>query len=520
MHTFTNTITTLYDYYVKLVIYSDNGLTSSTTETNGGYIKSLSPVAEEIDPFTGEYKPGGLSITMRNIDDEVSDNIFGGTVSDMEARLWVSYDSGTTYECIFYGAVEWWGLKRTDLDATETHNREYSFSARHSILSLKEVGIDTDPDDPGGNVPTTGLTTPSVTMKSRATDAAGNPISGSTDYDDYVYISLDGILQYIFSNVQFISGSTAPTLAYDSTAMQHVGQSLTGAGVNFTFDELHLLFQSPTVLGVESFFNYRAGKYGAYALSNLQEMLRLFMDSLIMVPVTRLTESAGSFTLNVYFEPRFRAASDLTALTGTVTPVLTREMNVQEWLEGVQVLTTGLPAEPSITYSTYSYGGRTFELKNHLMTGPYFNDEPYVFLYTHIIPDPSSGLDTSRHDGPSAQMLYGLAGGAVNTIHLFKHLTSQSFYGDAVTGGYYGVHGSAFNLLNANLDPRSRSSIYGQKGYDITVKTLATDNAGTKSIWDLRLLKKMTIDGTTCQIIGITRDVMKNETKIRAIEVT
>ena len=522
MHVFTNTVTTAYGYQLQLVIYSDNGLTSTTTVTGGDYILSIGDITEELDPHSGEYKPGSMSLKLKNTNDEFSDNVFGGTIVEIEARLWISYDSGTTWENLFYGMIDWQGLKREDKDATETTNQVFSVAARHAALSLKDVTIDTDPDEPGGNVPTTGVVTPSVTLSSYATDAVGSAFAGSADYDDYKFISLDGILQYFFSNIQFISGSQSPTLSYDSTAMQHKGKSLTGAGVEFTFDELYMLFQSPTVAAVEGFFSYSAGKYGIYGLKNLQEALRLFMDSLLMIPITRLTESAGSYTLNVYFEPRFRAAADLTAITGTLSPIETRSLDVQQWLDGIQVLTTGLPKTIDKTYYVLSYGGRTFEIKNHLLTGPYFNVDPYVFLYTHIVPEANSGEDTTRHDGPSAQMLYGILGSGpytVNTIHQFKHLTSQSYFGDATTGSYYSVNDSIYDIVTSNLDPASRSSIYGQKGYEQKYKTLASDNSGTKSIWDVRLLKKLTIDSTTCQIVSIKRNVMKNEMTIRAIEV-
>jgi hypothetical protein len=362
------------------------------------------------------------------------------------------------------------------------------------------------------------VVTPGFTVRSVASVAIGNPIFSTIDYDDNKFISLDGVLQYIFSNVQFIAGATAPTLAYDSSAMQAKGKSLVGAGVEFDFDELYILFDAPSVDEEEGFFEYSSGKYGAYALKNLQEMLRLFMDSLLMIPVTRMTESGGAFTLDVYFEPRFRSAADLVAITGAIDYTLTREMSVAEWLDGYQVITTGLPQK---SYSTISYGGRTFELKNHLMTGPYFLVGAYLMVYTHIVSAPETGLDTTRHDGPTAQMLYGIVGAAVNTINQFKHFTAQDYddYSSPTTGGYYGVHASAFDMLQKNLDPRVRSNIYGQKAYDITAKTLCTNDSGTKSIWDLRLLKKITIDSTTCQIISIKRDVMNNTVSIRAIEV-
>ena len=186
----------------------------------------------------------------------------------------------------------------------------------------------------------------------------------------------------------------------------------------------------------------------------------------------------------------------------------------------MQVLTTGLPPEPDVTYSTISYGGRTFEIKNLLLTSPYFSIASYLFHYAYIVPSANSGLDTVRHDAPSAQALVGIAAGAVNTINLFKHFTSQSYYGSAVTGGYYGVHGSAFDILSDNLIPETRAGIYGTRGFEITAKTLATNNAGTKSIWDLRLLKKITIDSVTCMIVSIKRSVSTNTVTIRAIEVT
>lgn len=515
MYVFTNTITTLYDYYLKLVIYSDNGLTGTTTATNGGYILSIGEITEEIDAFTGEYKPGGLSLEFLNVGNVISDGVFGGTIAEMEARLWISYDAGTSWENLFYGTVKWEGLRRTDLDETETTNRRYAVSCEHSLLSLKEIEIDTDPTD-GGNVPTPDAT-PSTTVESFATDVNGNPISGFS-YNDYEFISLDAVLQYIVSNVQFIAGATAPTISYDSSAMQHVGRSLAGLGVDYDFSELYILFNAPSVDEIEGFFEYSSGKYGAYALKNLQEMLKLFMDSLLMIPITRMTESGGAFTLEVYFEPRFRNAADLDAVVGTVDIVTTREMSVQEWLDGYQVITTGLPEK---SYSTINYSGRTFELKNHLMTGPYFGKAIYAFVYTHIVPAATTGLDTIRHDGPSAQMLYGILGGTVNTINQFKHLASQNIddFSDPSTGGYYSVHHSAFDIASKNLDPRSRSYIYGQKGYDITAKTLAANDSGTKSIWELRLLKKITIDSTTCQIVSIRRNVMRNEISIRAIEV-
>jgi hypothetical protein len=518
MYVFTNIIQNPkgYPYWLKLVIYSDNGLTGTTTATGGGYVLNIGEISEEIDPFSGEYKPGGMSLELLNLGNLFSTSVFGGTIANMEARLWISYNSGTSYECLFYGRVLWQGLKRMDPDATETENQRFSVSCEHALLSLKEIEIDTDPDT-GSNVPTTGIVTPGVTVESYAIEPNGTPRAGFS-FNDYTFISLDGILQYIFSNVQFIAGATAPTLAYDSSAMQHKGKSLVGAGVEYDFDELHILFESPTVDTAETFFSFASGRFGAYALKNLQEMLKLFMDSLIMIPVTRLTESGGGFTLNVYFEPRFRPAASLTALTGTLDLTLTRSMSVQEWLDGFQVLTNGLPAEPNVTYSTVSYGGRTFELKNHLMTGPYFSVATYLLIYAHIIPA-GAGLETIRHDGPTAQMLYGIVGSAVNTINQFKHLTGQTYYGSALTGGYYGVHGSAFNLLAANLNPLSRSSIYGPRGYEITAKTLATNNSGTMSVWDLRLLKKITIDSVTCQIVSIRRNVMDNTVSIRAIEV-
>lgn len=516
MYVFTNTITTLYDYYVKLVIYSDNGLTGTTTATNGGYIISIGDTEEGVDPFTGEYKPGGLSLEFIDKDNVFSAGVFGGSIAEMEARLWVSYDAGTTYECIFYGTVEHEGLTRVDMDATETTNRRFRVDCKHNMLSLRDVEIDTDPDA-GTNAPTQGIVTPGATLSSYATDANGSPFSG-TSYSDYKFISLDGVLQYIFANIQFIAGATAPTLAYDSSAMQHKGKNIASA-TEWAFDKLYMLFDAPSVPTAEGFFSYSSGKYGAYSLKNIQEMLRLFMDSLVMIPITRMTESGGAHTLNVYFEPRFRAAAGLTALTGTLDYTITRTMSVAEALDGYQVLTTGLPAEPDVTYSTFSYGGRTFELRNHLMTGPYFNVDPYVFIFTHIVPTAGIGLDTVRHDGPSAQMLYGINGATVENIHLFKHLAAQSYYGNAVSGGYYGVHGSAYNLLSTNLDPRTRASICGPRGYEITAKTLATNDSGTKSIWDLRLLKKITIDSVTCQIINIRRSVSTNTVTIRVIEV-
>lgn len=515
MYVFTNTITTLFDYHVKLVIYSDNGLTGTTTATNGGYIQSLSPTGEEIDPFTGEFRPGGLSIEFLNVGNIISDYVFGGAITAMEARLWISYDSGTTWECIFFGKVLFEGLTRVDADATETRNRRYSVSCEHAILSLKEVEIDTDPDA-GTNVPSTGIVTPGVTIFDYATDSNGNPFiwpSGSSNTHEF--ISLDGILQYIYSNVQFISGATAPTLSYDSSAMQHSGESI-GSGT-FGFDELYMLFQRPGSAIVEGFFSYASGKYGAYALSNLQEMSRLFMDSLFMIPIMDLTESGGAFSLDVSFQPRIRAAADLDAVAGTIPMTVTRSMSVQEWLDGYQVITTGLSEN---SYSPISYGGRTFEVKNHLMTGPYFSSlARYVFVMTYIVPS-VAGVDTTQHLGPSAQMLYGISGGSVYTIHRFKHLTSQSYFGNALTGGYYGVHGSVFDILAGNLDPRVRSSVYGSRGYEISCHGLATNNSGTKSVKDLRLLKKIVIDGVTCMIVSISRDVANNTTQIKAIEVT
>jgi hypothetical protein len=341
MHVFTNTIVTPYEYWIKVVLYSDNGLTSTTTVTGGDYVLNIGEVADEIDLFTGEYKPGTLSLELKNTGNEFSANVFGGTMVEMEARLWISYDAGTTWECLFFGMVDWQGMGRGDKDLTLTDNQVFTITANHAVLSLKDIAIDTDPYAPGGNVPTTGVVTPGATVETYAINEVGQAYKGTNDLNDYKYISLNGILQYCFENIQFIAGSQAPTLAYDSSAMQHKGKSLVGAGVEYDFDELYMLFSSPTADVVETFLAYSSGKYGIYSLSNVQELLRLFMDSLLMIPITRLTESGGSYTLSVYFEPRFRAAADLTAITTHPTPLMTRSLSVQEWLDGIQTITTG-----------------------------------------------------------------------------------------------------------------------------------------------------------------------------------
>lgn len=524
MYVFTNIITTLpYGYYLKAEIIADAGTTGTLTVNNGGYILNIGEVSKGINETSGAFEPGDVSLELRNIDNVFSTNVFTAAIVMIEFRLWISYDAGSTYENIFFGFIQHKGMTYGDYHSTETQNRTYRVNAFHGFQTLKDIDIDyvTYPIS-SGNI--------TATLPVYVTDSNGTPYlswggGGMGGGYAFEFCQLREVLKNCIERIPFMNAvvggnSYKPTIAIDTTALNIQAYNANTAA-NYSFADIYVHYtNSQTALHAKgllgSYFMDFTDKASAYDAKNYQELLKRWCEWLLIYPVTTLTGTlAGGFTCTIAFLPRFRAASAMSAVAGSLGSEFTRSYYIGQWFDGLQVETINLPKHQK---SRVTSSGNVLEIRNWFMTSPSFSAsvDPYIFSQVSIIP--YSGTAAKISDGVttkniSAQQLFvKIDATHVRMAHKFRHDTAQSFF-EVSQIGYYGVQESIYNLIT-NFDPNFRASYFGRDAFEIRYKTLR----GT-TIADVELFKKLTRSSVDYQITKISRDVSKNETSLNLVKV-
>lgn len=517
-YVFTNTITTLpYGYYVKVEVIKAPG-TGATTVTNGGYISDLGSITTAIDRVVGDFNPGDLSMTFINTGNVFSANVFTDSIDDIEIRVWVSYDAGTTYENVFCGFVDLETIGYSDRDATETRNREYPITAKSALARLNSVAVDFS-TLPSGAFSTTRYPT-------YETDETGTPVevtSGgrrrggptrSIDPDFWniwvasKFVPIGDIFEHCISAIPFITGATAPTIALDVSDLEHRWYH-DASGLDYQFDQMCLCApQSLSASVFPGFFGVSGGPAGAYDAQNLRELLKRLCQSLFVVPVPRLWDNAGTLTYTIYL--KHRISSTTASVAGTLPTPLTRAWEGAPWVQSIEVVSPGLP----LTYrATGRFAGKTLQIRNLFHTVPKPAGLPATFLWRSYYADPGNGDRFSANEfAATSQMFVRTGVNTVVNVNKCKILASQSFF-ETSQIGYYGLAAALYDLA---FDNASTNLYKGRKaGYTLDYPTLRGSD-----VWDLQPGKILDganqVGGTDLVIESVTRSIGKNETQIKA----
>lgn len=517
-YVFTNTITTLpYRYQVKLELIKTPG-TGATTVTNGGYIADLGAVSMAVDRIVGDVNPGDFSFTLINTGNEFSTNLITSSIDDIEVRLWLSYDAGTTWENVFAGFVDLESIGYSDVDATETRNRMYPISAKSALARLNDQTITT-----ANVLPAAAFSVTRIPVYS--TDETGTPVeetSGSRrrggptrtrhseTWDFFVanrFVTLIDVIEHCVSKIPFIAGATAPTLVVDYSDLEHRFYNDT-SGLDYAIDTACLCAPSSPSDLFPGFFGVDGGPGGAFDAQNFRELLRRMCMTLGVVPIPRLWDNAGTLTYTVYLQHRL--SSSTPSISGTLPTPLARAWEGAPWVQSVEVISSGLP---QVYRATGKFAGKALQIKNLLHTTPKPVGLPDPFLWRTTYADPGNGDRFFMNEFAGTSQLFIRTGlSTVVNCHKVKILTSQNFF-ETSQIGYYGMAAALFDLA---YDNASTNLYKGRKaGFTLTYPTLR----GT-SVWDLR--PGLVLDGAN-QVAGVdlvvesvTRSIARNETEVKA----
>lgn len=518
----TNTITTLpFGYWLKLEIIKEPG-TGSDSITNGGFIKAISAARQSVDLIPGAVKPGQQTFEFFNGGRLAEQMIFTSTIDRIEIRLWVSYDAGTTWESIFAGFVKLSSIRYKEVSTLVPETRVYSCSADDYLLSLKDVAVDFG----GYSVPN--LIALPANAPVYSTDETGAPFqidtsgtisrprSGPTRVlerpDAYFFTRkfalVHELLSYITGKVPFISGATAPVTAIDYSDLEHSFYNA-NTGLSYSFEKLALWYWATDNWTYPfSFFGPQGGPGGAYDAANLQELLSRLAHSLTVVPIPRLYDNAGTLTYRVYFVHRISGTTP--AVSGTLAPLMARAFEPAPWMDGVSVETIGLPVRSA---QASVLGGKPFNQRNYWYTSPNFDPgaDPYVWWQAFIDPRTNESFVQNANAG-TGQLFVQTGATSVRNVHKCKILASQSLFETAGVG-WYGMQDALFDLVAGN----SASNLFAglKTGFTADFATLR----GT-DVWDLRMLKRLTIDGHDCVIESVERDVTRNLSRLRLVKLS
>lgn len=507
IHVFQNTITNLpYGYQIRIdvISYTVSGASTvtTTTVTNGSYITRVGRVTKSVDYPVGDVRLGDWSFTVRDIGGEVSTNWSPFTRDMIEARYWISYDAGTTWECLFFGFVRLEQLKRSDRHLTNTYNQTWEFSAYHAFDPLKTSDI----------LIFSG-TLAEVTVASLPeyhTTEAGAPVQVNTR--TVKMTSLTEALSHVISKVPFVPTWTG---APASTTLDYASSQCLGYNANTTtgypINQLYLLNDAPPLIGTaisdKGFFGTNGGPGSVYSYKNYAKMLSELCNSLNLIPIPRLVDTSGTVSFTTYLYPRFLTAP--TAITTDPTPLIRRSVGAAPYADGGQVRLQGHP----LLFDYYISGvnkGNQHTITVNFATSPDIGVDPYLWGDSVWQADGAGKMNQNRF--ASTQQLFAYTGSAMVQVHKFKHLTAQSYHETAGIG-YYGAAESMTELL-FDLSGSYAFLRNIRPSYTLTYKSLKG-----ASIADIELLKGMTIDGSTYIIESISRDAFKNEMEITVSKV-
>ncbi len=518
---FTNTVTTLpFGYWVKLELIKSPG-TGSDTLTNGGYIMSIGPIPQSVDLIPGAIKPGQVTVALTNRAGLAGTKLFTSTIDAIECRIWLSYDAGTTWECIFGGFVSLRSIGRRDVSTTVTENQVFQFNAEDYLLSLKGVDVDF------GTYGITGYINCPSHAPIYSTDETGapflidtsNPSSGRTGatrvlnrptayFNTKLFVTMPTLLTYIIDRIPFTAGATAPASAIDYSDLEHRFYNANTAA-DYPFADLSMWYWPDSSWAhAMSFFGPGGGPGGAYDAKNLQELLSRLSHSLTIVPVPRLWNNGGTLTYTVRFVHRISTSTPSVGVT--LAPLMSRAFEPAPWMDGVSVETIGLPVKRQLAGI---YGGSAFNQRNYWYTSPNHApaSDPYVWWQAYVDPQNNEQLVQNAYAG-TGQLFVKTGSTSVRNVHKAKILASQAFH-EAAGIGWYGMQDALFDLVAGN----SGTNLYAglKSGYQLEYATLR----GT-DVWDLRLLKKLPVAGDDYVIESIERSVMQNRTRMKVVRLT
>lgn len=516
----TNIVTTLpFGYQLKLEIIKEPG-SGSDTLINGGFIKTLGASKQSIDLIPGTYKPGQQSFEFFNGGRLAEQMIFTSTIDAIEIRLWVSYDQGTSWESLFAGFVKLSSIRYREVSTIAPETRVYTCTADDYMLALKDVAVDFG----GYSVPN--LIALPTNAPIYSTDETGSafqidtsgssprPRTGPTRvivrpeayFFSRKFALMHELLGYIIGKVPFITGATEPVTAIDYSDLEHTFYN-GNTGLTYGFGDLALWYWATDNWSYPfSFFGPQGGPGGAYDAGNLQELLSRLTHSLAIVPIPRLYDNAGTITYKVYFVHRI--SSTTPSVAGTLAPMMARAFEPAPWMDGVSVETTGLPVK-RVTASLY--GGKPFNQRNYWYTSPNFNPgvDPYVWWQAYIDPMTNESLVQNSTAG-TGQLFVRTGATSVRNVHKCKILASQTLH-ETSGIGWYGVQDALFDLVAGNATSNLFAGL--KTGFTVDFATLRGID-----VWDLRLLKKLTVDGHACVIESIERNAVRNLSRLRVVK--
>lgn len=491
----TNTITTLpYGYYLKVILRSD-GATGTLTDSDGGYYLSVGDLEQGYDQVTGAINTGAMSFSVLNTGNHFSTNIFTATTSKVQVEVYISYNAGTSYECMFYGMVLLESLAWEAKDSSETRNRVYSFRAEDAMFLMRTLWTST-----------AYLSIPTETTTQNAyiydTDEAGSPVLNVALFN-MKFAKLTDLFEYALT--QSLTSSTmvtAPsTVTFDWTACSHKGRNSYGSVTEYGLTAWYVVHSNASAT-LPTMFISDSGSGSVLDASSAAEMFRRLCEELMVVPITSY-DGAGTYTVTMV--PRYQAS--YTAVSGTMPTPLSLVREQAEWAFGGKVESDGLPM-PSETYSNGS--GATIQIRNYLYTIPFWDVSLQLYMLWHAYITPPGG-DAKKNDCVLGHQVFG-KGGANNflPLHQINYPTSSGY---PAGFGYYGFQLAIYDVLLAAQPFSAIGNILD--AYQATYKTLV----GT-TIADLRVMKTITVNSKTCVIQSIKRDPMKNQCEIKAVEVT
>lgn len=514
-YVFTN-IVSLPWYTLKFELIKTTG-TGSNTVTGGGYIKSISKIAIGVDEINGEVKIGACTLNLLNTGNEFSTNIFTSSIDQIELRVWVSYDGGTTYDATaaFAGFANLGSIRDKDSDWTETRNRMYECQFVNALMMLRTIEIDFDAK------PVTYFTAPSA-IPFYTTDEDGT-LRAMIELSNEAlptygvkFATFENILKNIAEQIPWTSGYVPTVVNVDYSELDHRFLNATTA-TSVDISKACLFYEptNPTGSGgsyLASFANPWAGPLGAYEAKNYLEWLKKFTQSMAIVPIPRLWNNAGTLTFTLHLT--CRASSTLTTMTANVLGVgKERGAEAAPFVDMATFLSIGLP----VRLGTYSRGSAQQITVNNIF---YTNAEilnpvvdPYLLFYLYakdVRPGPDP-YHTSKNNYPSAgQVFINTTGTTVKMCHQMKILFSQSMQTPS-TADMYGFQNALYDALYESTSYAMFKR--GRQGMSASYKTIKGSN-----LWDLRPLRRYSVRSSDRAIIGVERDLTTNTSAIKYVD--
>lgn len=499
-HTFTNTITSLpYGYYLKLEIialHAGASADTTTTVTNGGYILDIGETEKNVDKSPSKVNLGGMSLKIRDKNAEMSANIRPYDALRIETRLWISYNAGTAWECLFFGFVRLSETRVEVTDTTNTYNHAYSLTCFHALDPLKEIDVDFY------TYPPSYVTVASIPVYN--TDDQGTPLLQGT-LADPKFVLITELLTECVELIPWVTAPASATLVYSQVECQGYNDAVT----YIEFDEMCRYYNPPAAspgnVDEDSYFGRNGGSGGGYSARNYAKIIEAECSSLGLIPMPVLINTAGTIT----FELRLvqRSQSTPVAVTTPPTKLLSEERGAAPYVQGGEIRLSGHPRTYDFTRPATNAGDQ-IQIEIVHSTSPDIGVDPYLWARSVYQADDQGELQENTN--ANTTVLYGYTiGGTIIQAYRFRHNTGQAFH-DQSGAGYYGVAVSMHNLvlegstgvLVGNNEQRIRR-YKGMKGATLS---------------DIELTKTMPIGAETFAIEGISRNPLLNEMTLTLVK--